>query len=354
MSIKYNFRYRIIQCARKTSIWHAAEVYKTTRKTVRKWVKRYQAYGMEGLKDEKKIPRHIPHKMNGKDADRIIELRKKHPKWGARRLKERYHVAGGLSAIHRVMKQDDLIKKKKKRWRKRKDLSALKKRMKFCERNQVDTKDLSDIYQYWPYIRRDGLPRYEYTYRELSTGCSFYAYANENNSQYAALFGHYVTDHLKRYGVSLDEMNIQTDNGSEYIGNVRKKIDTLSAFECVLKKSNIEHGRIPPRCSYLQGDVETFHRIIEDELYDVESYENHMEFLGKAYAYQLYFNYVRKNRYRDNKAPVDILRERFGKIDEQVLNLPPIRLELLAQHCYKDSPSGYHVPKPALDCSLFL
>jgi hypothetical protein len=56
--------------------------------------------------------------------------------------------------------------------------------------------------------------------------------------------------------------------------------------------------------------VETFHRIIEDELYEIEDYANEIEFLGKAYAYQLYFNYIRKNRYRDNKSPAqDIKRE---------------------------------------------
>ena len=36
-------------------------------------------------------------------------------------------------------------------------------------------------------------------------------------------------------------------------------------------------------------------------LYEIESYDNRIEFLGKTYAYQLYFNYIRKNRYRENK-----------------------------------------------------
>ncbi|MCM8774625.1 MAG: hypothetical protein NC820_07860, partial [Candidatus Omnitrophica bacterium] len=70
-----------------------------------------------------------------------------------------------------------------------------------------------------------------------------------------------------------------------------------------------------------------------------------IEFLGKAYAYQLYFNYIRKNRYRDNKSPVEILRERFPEVDEGVLNLPPIRLETLLKECYKEEDKGgYDVP----------
>ncbi len=39
-----------------------------------------------------------------------------------------------------------------------------------------------------------------------------------------------------------------------------------------------------------------------------ERYTNSTEFLGKAYAYQLFFNYVRENRWRDNKSPLQFLR----------------------------------------------
>ena len=76
-------------------------------------------------------------------------------------------------------------------------------------------------------------------------------------------------------------------------------------------------------------------RRVEDELYEIESYDNSIQFLGKVYAYQLYFNYIRKNRYRENKSPVEILRERFPQADEGVLNLPPIRLETLLPSSYK-------------------
>jgi len=217
--------------------------------------------------------------------------------------------------------------------------------MNFFQNSQIDTKDLIDIYHYWPLMKRLRLPRYEYTLRELSIGATFYAYADENNSTYASLFAQYVIEHLKSYGLHTARICWQTDNGSEYIGSVRKKINRLSNFERVLMANEIEHSRIPPRAFWLQNDVETFHRIVEDELYEIEDYHNEVEFLGKAYAYQLYFNYLRKNRYRDNKSPVELLRERFPEVDEGVLNLPPIRLETLLEACYKEEDkSGYDVP----------
>jgi len=341
MSNKFDYRLKIVECAKKTSISNAAKVFETTRPTVRKWVYRYEEQGVSGLKDKSKTPHNIPHKMSKENEDRIEDLRKRHKRWGAIHLKMRYKLPGSHTAIHRVMKQRDLIKKKKKRWRKRKDLSALKATYKPFQKNQIDVKDLVDIYHYWPFMRGLGLPRYEYTCREVSTGCCFFAYANENNSSYASLFADYVANHLKSYGIDLATIEYQTDNGSEFIGNIRKRINRLSAFEKTLLKHKIYHHRIPPRCSYLQGDVETFHRIVEDELYDIENYSNHTEFLGKAYAYQLYFNYVRENRWRNNKSPLMLLRERAPHLDESILNLPPIRLEILLDEGLR---GGYHVP----------
>ena len=63
--------------------------------------------------------------------------------------------------------------------------------------------------------------------------------------------------------------------------------------------------------------------------------------------FNFHFNYIRKNRYRDSKAPVDILRDRFPNINEQIFNLPPIRLEILYKYFYNKLQGGYHVPKPA-------
>ncbi|MBU1006693.1 MAG: helix-turn-helix domain-containing protein [Candidatus Omnitrophica bacterium] len=39
----------------------AAREFKTTRKTVRKWLYRYVEHGLVGLKDRPRSPKHIPH-----------------------------------------------------------------------------------------------------------------------------------------------------------------------------------------------------------------------------------------------------------------------------------------------------
>ena len=348
MAIKFNLRLEMVLSSRESGISETARRYQTTRKTVRKWSCRYKSHGLDGLKDQKRSPKHIPHKMNQENEEKIIGLRKKLHTFGARPLKDRLGMEHSHTAIHRVLKQNGLVRPRRKRWRKRRDLSHLKKALAFFEKSQIDTKDLSDIFKYWPLMRRFGLPRYEYALRELSLGASFFAYAHENTTTNASKFADYVAKHLKRHGVKTARIQWQSDNGSEYIGSVNKKTDRPSAFEKILIHHEIDHGRIPPRCSWLQGDVETFNRIVESEFFEIESFESFQDFLGKAYCYQLYFNYLRKNRYRSNQSPVDILRKRFQDVDEHVLNLPPVLLDDLDKTLVAEEVgSGYHVPWPA-------
>jgi transposase len=349
MATKFNLRLEIVFYAKEHGISETSRRYQTTRKTVRKWLCRYNTSGLDGLKDQKRTPKSIPHKMDKDTELKIITARQKLHTFGARPLKDRLGISYSHTAIHRVMKQNDLVRKKRRRWRKRNDLSELKKTLAFFERCQIDTKDLSDILPYWPLMRRLGLPRYEFAARELSSGASFFAYADENTTTNASIFADYLAKHLKHHSIKTAQITCQSDNGSEYIGSVNKKTNRPSAFERVLLRHEIKHGRIPPRCSWLQGDVETFNRIIESEFFEIESFKNSEDFLGKAYTYQLYFNYLRKNRYRENKSPLQILRERFPQVNEDVLNLPPIRLDCLEETLVAGrQESGYHVPWPAL------
>jgi hypothetical protein len=70
--------------------------------------------------------------------------------------------------------------------------------------------------------------------------------------------------------------------------------------------------------------VETFHNLIEREFYDIEPFGSRAELLGKATAYQLYFNYQRPNTWREGKSPYQLLRELAPGIAPQVLALSPL------------------------------
>jgi len=51
---------------------------------------------------------------------------------------------------------------------------------------------------------------------------------------------------------------------------------------------------IPPHYHNANADVESSHRLIEDEFYSREPISSKEDFLTKASTYQFYFNFMRK------------------------------------------------------------
>lgn len=74
--------------------------------------------------------------------------------------------------------------------------------------------------------------------------------------------------------MGLSATTVQTDNGSEFIGSVRKVRGAPTLFE-----QTVEHytGQRPvtifPGAKTSQSDVEAFHRLVEDEFLAVEGHQ---------------------------------------------------------------------------------
>lgn len=317
----------MVQYALNHDVSKAAEAFQTTRTTVRKWRDRYMKEGPKGLIERSRAAKRVNNKMTLKEEREILELRKRHKDlWGAWRLKDRYELKRSEGAINRVLKDHGRIKKKKSKWETQRDLRELKAKLKPFEELQWDTKDLSDIPNYYEAMVFQGLPRYQYTVRDVRSGALYISYGHQNNSSNMAVFARYVLEHLRSCGVAVETIKHQSDNGAEFQKNTYKK--EPGAFESVVKSYiGAKYKTIPPRHCTWQSDVETSHRLIEDEIYACENFNNMLQFYGKATAYQIYFNNHRANRYKIGGKPWDIIRLEAPHIRLGVLNLPPIRLD---------------------------
>ncbi|MCX8014555.1 MAG: helix-turn-helix domain-containing protein, partial [candidate division WOR-3 bacterium] len=336
----FNLRLNMVQMAQAKSISETARYYKTTRNTVRKWLNRYTQQGLNGLTNRKRTPKHIPHKTPKAIEEKIIELRKSHPAWGPERLKMHYEIPVSTKAIARIIRQAGLVKKRKRKWKRQRDLRIQKQALKPFQLLQVDVKDLNDISRYWPQMRSLHLPRYQFTARDVRTGGIWYAYGESRDSTNSAVFIYYLLRQLKHYGVDMSEVTIQTDNGVEFVGHILKR-HRVSGFMGIIEDFGAKYRRIPPRACSWQSDVEVCHKLIEEEFYDIEDYRDRAEFMAKAYAYCLYFNYRRKNRWKGCKTPVELLRAINSEISPKVFNLRPIVLDDYIDELLN---CGYHVP----------
>jgi len=337
------FRYLMAISAIEDGIKPTARDFNTTPKTVRKWRDRWLRKGWKGLDDQSRTPHH-PHRFISRNMrTRVIQLKQKLKSWGAQRIREQYGLHISEKAIRKIWREEGLIKKKRRKHKTKQCLREVKAKWKAFEQTDFDTKDLDDIPELWPQIRLHKLPTIQYTAREVPCGFQFLAYAQERSLDCANLFAELIIEHLQKNGVNLAGYRFQSDNGSEFIGSWNAKND--SAFTKTIQAvQGLVHTTCPPGAHTWQADVETVHRLIEDEFYEIETFNSRQDFLDKAYAYNCWFNVARKNTGKENQTPIEILRNKDPTINTAVADWKPVYLdELLIQRLEQKQLGGYDV-----------
>ena len=94
--------------------------YSISRPTGYKWLERYRAKGLDGLRDRSHRPSSCPHTTPRHVVDRILEVRRRRG-WGARKLRavidREFGYAPSADTIHRILDHHDLLRHKKPRRR---------------------------------------------------------------------------------------------------------------------------------------------------------------------------------------------------------------------------------------------
>jgi len=93
------------------------------RQTMHRWLARYEGDGLEGLGNRSSRPAHCPHQMSPEVEAMVLEMRRSHAYWGARRIAfelTRKHVepAPSESAVYRCLVRAaviDLMSRRRRR-----------------------------------------------------------------------------------------------------------------------------------------------------------------------------------------------------------------------------------------------
>jgi len=176
----------------------------------------------------------------------------------------------------------------------------------------------------------------------MSTACQGLTPVPPLSLNHATIFVEVIGNWLLEHGVKTEGTIWQTDGGSEFIGSWNAK--NKSIFIKKIESIGIEHFQIP-KVTY-NADVETVHNTIELEFFDIEAFNNKENFFDKVSTYSIYYNLVRKNSYKHNKSPLEILIERGEDINPEVLTLPALDLDKLFEIKFNHSPpvGGHDVP----------
>lgn len=236
------------------------------RKTLRRWIKRYANLGIYGLNDKS----HRPHSLRKPTTDistiiKVIKLRKQYPAWSKYKLKAMLKLAGisiSESTVGRVLTRHHLVGYKISA-KKQKASKKLKKRFirgfKITSPGdmvQMDTKYITLV---------GGHKMYQFTAIDVLTKQRILRIYRSQSSRNGKDF---IDRCIKLFPFNIKV--IQTDNGSEFMGEFAK----------YLKQLNIIHYFIYPRHPKQNSYVENSHGSDEREFYqqgNISSFLNDMQ-----------------------------------------------------------------------------
>lgn len=103
------------------SISELCDRYGISRKTAYKWIGRYQADGPAGLCERSRRPQNCPHRTTGELEAAILEARRRHPYWGAKKLlkvlskRDPKLLWPARATVSRILTRHGLIRHRRKR-----------------------------------------------------------------------------------------------------------------------------------------------------------------------------------------------------------------------------------------------
>jgi transposase len=105
------------------SVVEVAAAFGVSRISVHAWLRRYLAEGLAGLVDRSHRPRSCPHQVSDSVAVLVAEVRRQHPRWGAKRIRMELLrkppegvVISSTATVNRILVRHGLVNQRKRKW----------------------------------------------------------------------------------------------------------------------------------------------------------------------------------------------------------------------------------------------
>ena len=236
------------------SVVDVASRFGVSRQSVHGWLTRYELSGLPGLVDRSHRPPRCEHQMCAAVEVVVLELRRREPSWGPRRLVHELAKRGvdpvpSRSGVYRLLKRSDLI-----------DPNARRKRHeKFRRWERGAPMEL------WQMDVVGGLLLADGSECKILTGI-------DDHSRFVVCTGvmvratsRAVCEHfaaaMRTFGVPQE---LLTDNGKVFTGRFGLK-QTEVLFDRICRENGIDHLLTAPRSPTTTGKIERFHRTLRSE-----------------------------------------------------------------------------------------
>lgn len=316
-------RYRaVLEVDAGVPVIEVAERFGVSRQAVHRWIGWYREDGLDGLANRSSRPRTSPGQTPPEVEAAICEVRRTHPRWGARRIEfelGRNGCPGPVPSritIHRVLVRHGLV-----------DASPRRRRRQDYRRWQREVS-----MELWQLDIVDGIKLADGSDTKIVTGVDDHSRFCVIATVVRRATGRAVcvafTEALHRFGIP-DE--VLTDNGKQFTGRFTKPRPAEVMFERICRENGIVARNTKPRTPTTTGKVERFHQTLQRELLDQIAVWPDLQTAQAAIdAFRDEYNTNRPHQSLDMAFPADRFAAR--PTDERLpLRLPPALVAATAE-----------------------
>lgn len=302
-------------------VGEVAFAFGVSRQSVHSWLARYADEGLSGLEDRSHRPDSCPHQAPPEVEAAVCEMRREHPRWGARRIEFELGRNGcpgpvpSRMTVYRILARHGLylpVKRKRgrgdyKRWQR------------------------DEPMELWQMDIVGGVLLADGREAKVVTGV-------DDHSRYAVIAkvvpratGRAVcialAEGLRRFGVPEEML---TDNGKQFTDRFGKGGEVL--FDRICRENGIAHRLTQPASPTTTGKVERFHQTLRRELLDDAGVFDSLDAAQKAVdGFRHEYNTDRPHQSLDMAFPADRFRPNTTDVEDPVgLRLPKQIAEAVA------------------------
>jgi transposase len=320
-----------------------ARRWNTSRHVVRRWVRRYQKLGDAGLEDRSRRPHHSPRQTPAEIEQQVLDAWKK-THYGRQRLAV-YLARQGLHlspyTIRHILHRHRPPQKRVRRkplypahwaWEVEQPFSLIQTDVSLQDPEGKDILDKGSLgTQRTTHLRRQGLPRYQWTACDGRTRLRFLAYSHRIHRTNGLAFMILVLMWLRAFGTQTS-VTFQTDWGQEFGGDNPERVRELS--HQFLQPLQGQLARYPKGRKGYNGRVERSHRTDDEEFYRpyLLNISNLEEFLTYSQRWAYFYNVLRPHfgAGMNARAPLAVLRSLGYTGHQAIVAFPTVLLDRIS------------------------
>jgi len=287
-------RYKAVQAvlAEGQTVTQVARDWEVSRQTIHGWLAKYEGDGLEGLGNRSRRPAHCPHQMPATVEVMVLEMRRSHLYWGARRIayelaRKHLEPAPSESAVYRCLVRaaviDPMTRRRRRETWKRWERGAP---MELWQLDVVHGFALADG------MAAKALTGIDDHSRFCVSACLM---TRERTQAVCDGFG----SAMRTYGVPAQ---VLTDNGKVFTGRfAQPPVEVL--FDRICRENGVDHILTAPRSPTTTGKIERFHRTLRNEFDTRQVFRNLKTAQEALDEWVNYYNTQRPHQSLDDMTP---------------------------------------------------